>query len=201
MTEKITTKKAFKPELLFIDNLKINRLTQKYIETLELNNIAILEASNVGKKKLTKKGIQALIDNPQEFTENLKELIKETFLFPQANLDFNLNALGINYTNLDNAIGKLQPTEYLYLIEENKLQPSPAQLKLIEENCKVYTKTDRQNQALKVAKDMQKSANALLDLKITYSDTQHHLGKCTNQLVRWGSNSTIQIDYYKILSF
>ena len=88
MTEKITTKKAFKPVLLFIDEMSKARLTKMYIDTLELTNIAILEASNIGKKKLTKKGIQSLIDNPQEFAKNLKEVIKETFLFPQAKLKF-----------------------------------------------------------------------------------------------------------------
>jgi hypothetical protein len=202
MTEKITTKKAFKPVLLFIDEMSKARLTKMYIDSLELTNIAILEASNIGEKKLTRKGIQSLIDNPQEFAKNLKEVIKETFQFPNATDEFNLSALGINYTNFDNAIGKLQPTEYIYLItDEGKLQPEPKQLELIEGNCTIYSTNERQNKALKVAKDMQKAANTLLDLKITYSDTQHHLGKCTNQLVRWGSNSTIQIDYHKIRTF
>ena len=196
------TKEVFKSILMYVDEAKKTRLTKEYIDSIELNNIAIIEASKVGRKPLTKKGIQSLVKNPKAFSEKLKELIKDKFQFPNATDDFNLNSMGINYSNLNTAIEKIKENDYIYLItDDSKLHPEPKQLKLIEEQSKVFTKSDKQNKVLKVAKDLQKSANALLDLKVTYSDTQHHIGKCTNQLVKWGSNSTIQIDYHKILSF
>jgi hypothetical protein len=173
-----------------------------YIDSIELNNIAILEASNIGKKKLTKKGIQSLVKNPQQFLVNLKELIRDTFQFKNATDEFNLNSLGINYTNLDSAISKIEQNDYIYLIDdEGKLQPEPKQLKLIEEKCTIYTNSERQNRALKISKDLQKSANDLLDLKITYSDTMHNYARATNQLIQWSGSNKIKINYHKIRTF
>ena len=155
----------------------------------------MMTKAEVTKTKEVFKSILMYVDEAKK-TRLTKEYIDN------ATDDFNLNSMGINYSNLNTAIEKIKENDYIYLItDDSKLHPEPKQLKLIEEQSKVFTKSDKQNKVLKVAKDLQKSANALLDLKVTYSDTQHHIGKCTNQLVKWGSNSTIQIDYHKILSF
>jgi hypothetical protein len=194
------TKETFKPIFLYIDEMSNTRLTKMYLENIELNNIAILEAENLLKKKLTKKEIQSLLKDVKAFSVNLKSSIIDTFQFPNATTEFNLSALGLSFKDFDIAINNIHINNYSYLVDAGEVKPEPKQLKLIEEQNKIYTKSQRQNIAFGVAENLVKSGNTLLELKITYSDTQHHLSKATNQLVKWAGNNTLQINHHKILS-
>ena len=195
------TKETFKSILLYVDDVKKTRLTKLYNDDIDKNNALILEAENLLKKKLTKKDIHALLKNAVDFTENLKGLIRDTFQFPHSDDDFNLRALGLSFNNLDIALSNITESDYKYLVDGGKALAEPKQLNDIEEQCKVYTNSERQNQALMIANSLKESGTKLLDLKITYTDTQHHFAKATNQLIKWGGNNTLQINYYKILSF
>ena len=45
------TKEVFKSILMYVDEAKKTRLTKEYIDSIELNNIAIIEASKVGRNR------------------------------------------------------------------------------------------------------------------------------------------------------
>lgn len=190
----------FKKELLYKDEAKQKRLTQDYISNLEKINKYIFECEALLKKKLTKKEIQAILKNPIEHSNSVKDIIKDSFQFKSASTQFNLDALGLSFDNLNSLTNQLPKTPLNYLVDSGKIIVEPKQLKAIEEQSKVFTNSEDQNKLLKTAKDLQESAKVLRDMGITYAMTEHHFGRATNQLMNNTSNGLI-INYYKITSY
>ncbi len=203
MSTEIKTKEVkpkFKPQLLYIDEKLRSHLMDKYATDLGFHNNFITEAETLLKRDLTKSEIEKAIKNPKEFTEHVKTLIRSKFQFKNADESFNLQAGGLSFTGIDVATGMLTEQNKItqYVLEDGKLSPEPKHIKSLEEQSKIKTKNQRQNELFNVAKSIQDSAKALRSLGITYAMTEHHFGKATNQLVDNKSTGLV-INYFKIL--
>ena len=201
MTETEPTTNQFKPVLLYSNNANKASLTNSYNSSIQLHNILISESENLLKRKLTKKEINALLKNHIEFSENVKTLIINEFQFPQANLQFNLNALGLSFDKLDLAVSNIQDNDYKYLIDEGKVIADSKQIIAIDDQCKIYTKNEKQNQVFETAKSLKESAQKLKDLGIIYGGSSlFDYSKATDFLIQVGTGFSLNINYNKILS-
>lgn len=189
----------FKKELLYTDEAKQKKLTQDYISNLEKINKYIFECENLLKKTLTKKEIQSILKNPIEHSNSVKEIIKEGFQFPNASIQFNLDAQGLSFDNLNSLTNELPKIPLNYLIDSGRIIVEPKQLKSIEEQSKVFTQNEKQNQIFKLAKTLKECSSKLIELGISYSGTLYNYGNATNNLVLNDSKG-LKVNVQKILS-
>ena len=196
-----TTKEVFKPILLYTDNKNKAGLMDSYSSSIELHNILISESETLLKRKLAKKEIQALLKNHIEFSEYVKSLIRNEFQFPSSDEEFNLRALGFSFDKLDSAVSNIQDNTYKYLIDEGKIIADSKQIIAIDDQCKIYTKNEKQNQVFETAKSLKESAQKLKDLGIIYGGSSlFDYSKATDFLIQVGTGFSLNINYNKILS-
>ena len=196
-----TTKEVFKPILLYTDNKNKAGLMDSYSSNIELHNILILESETLLKRKLAKKEIQALLKNHIEFSEYVKSLIRNEFQFPSSDEEFNLRALGFSFDKLDSAVSNIQDNTYKYLIDEGKIIADSKQIIAIDEQCRVYTKNEKQNLAYLVAVSLKDLANKLNELGIVNGGSSlFSYTKATNFLVQTDGVNGLKFNFYKILS-
>ena len=200
MKKETLTKDNFKPTLLYVDEKYKTSLTDAYYLNIKQNNTLIEVCENLLKRTLTDKEILTAIKNPLDFAESVKDTIRSKFQFPESDQDFNLRALGLTFDNLNVCLNIPSKEEYKYIIDGNKLTPEPKYLKLIDAKCNVYTRNQKQNQALKIAKNLTKSAHDLIELGIANSHAQFNYMRGTNNLVLTGTNNILKINYTRILS-
>ena len=201
MTETEPTTNQFKPVLLYSNNANKASLTNSYNSSIELHNILILESETLLKRKLTKKEINALLKNHIEFSEYVKSLIRNEFQFPSSDEEFNLRALGFSFDKLDSAVSNIQDNTYKYLIDEGKIIADSKQIIAIDDQCKIYTKNEKQNQVFETAKSLKESAQKLKDLGIIYGGSSlFDYSKATDFLIQVGTGFSLNINYNKILS-
>ncbi len=198
--EEIT--KKFEGVLMYSDEPLKKRLIDKYITSIELANNFISECEALLKRELTKKEIDSAIKNPTEFSEIVKKLIQDSFQFPNASLDFNLNSMGLSFQSLNDALNIFNTDQRIekYLISKGKITPEPKHIKTLEYQSEIKTKNQKQTDLFNVAKSIQESAKILRQLGITYSTTDFNYNRATNQLVTNNTNG-LSINYHKILSY
>ena len=192
----------FKAQLLYIDKTKKERLTNSYHLNIEQLNAFILECEILLKKQLTKKQINSVLKNPVEFSESVKESIKNTFQFPNATIQWNMDSLGLSFDKLESTLSILtiDPSKK-YLFDGNKVIAEPKQLNEINSSCEVYTINKKQNELFEVAKHLKNASAKLMELKFTYSDTMHHFVKASNRLIVNSDTSNLEINHFKILEY
>ena len=202
MREKKSNTGEFKKILLYTDEAKKKRLTDTYILNVEQINTFISECEILLKKQLTKKEINSVLNNPLEYSETVKESIKKSFQFPNATDDFNMSALGLSFDKLETALNVLvHDSSKKYLVDGGKVIAEPKELNNIQEQCKIYSRNEKQNKALEIAKSIKESANKLIDLNITFLDSQNNYPKATGQLllVNQYDTSKLLINFHRIL--
>ncbi len=190
----------FKKQLLYTDEAKQRRLTQDYITNIEKVNKYISEVEHLLKKTLTKTEIKAILKNPIEHSNSVKETIKKGFQFPNASMQFNLDAQGLSFDKLNSLVADIPKEGLKYVSDEGKVLPEPKQLKFIEDASKIYTQNEKQNSAFEIAKTLKECATKLMDLQIAYGSTLYNYGNATNNLVLNDSKG-LSVNIHKILSF
>ena len=193
------TTTEFKKVFMYTDELKKINAINKYNTSLEQLNNFIAECEILIERKFTKKEILSATKNPLQFSENIKEIIIDTFQFPKATLDFNLNALGLSFDKIEIAVKNITPTEYKFIIEKGRLAPEPTELELIEEQSKVYTKNQRQTDVYLLAKELKDIANKLTDMKLTSTTTKFNYQRATSSLIQLDTTNQLKINYPKLL--
>ena len=205
MTERITKRKEIENFIgifLYLDETKKDAIIRKYNQDLELNNNFISECENLIGRKLTKKEIKSALAKPSEFSENIKEIIIDTFQFPKAKLEFNLNALGLTFDNLEASLNILSSDPLnKYLIDGGgKVVAEPKYLKEVEDDCKIFTKNTKQSEIYTIAKTLKESANALIHLGVASEITKFNYQRGSNNIVIKDITNKLKINYSKLLS-
>ncbi len=141
--EEIT--KKFEGVLMYSDEPLKKRLIDKYITSISLNNNFISECEALLKRELTKKEIDSAIKNPTEFSDIVKKLIQDSFQFPNATLDFNLNSMGLSFQDIDIALSVLSEQNRIteYVVNGNKVEPEPKHIKNLEYQSEIKTKNQK----------------------------------------------------------
>ncbi len=195
------TKDNFKPVLLFLDEHLRKKLIDRYNTNLEITNSFLSECETLLGRELTKAEINKAVKNPLEFSEHVKTLVKSKFQFPQASTEFNLQAVGLSFGNLETALSMLsnEPLKS-YIIDNGELIPEPKHIDTLTEQAKIKTRNTKQNELLKIAKDLKKHAERLKELQVAFISNEFHYGKATGQLITntWG---VLDVNYQKILSY
>lgn len=147
-----------KEEVLFADEKAITN-EKKVIETgFDLLNQAIREAESLLNAKLSGKQKMEIVENGRTFVQN--ELRKK-YQFPNADDDFNLQALGVNPERLYSFLksNSVKWKSLAFEIKGNEIVLSEKQ-PLIERHT-YYLETERQKEAMELA---QKLADVLNEL-------------------------------------
>ena len=205
MTERITKREEiekFTGLFLYLDETKKDAIIRKYNQDLELSNNFISECENLIDRKLTKKEIKSALAKPSEFSENIKEIIIDTFQFPNATEKFNLESQGLSFQKLEEALNILTPDpNRKYLIaDDGKVIAEPKYLKEVEDDCKVFTKNKKQSEIYTIAKALKESADALIHLGVASEITKYNYQRGSNNIVMQNTRNKLQINFPKLLS-
>ena len=192
------TTTEFKKVLMYTDELKKINAINKYNTSLEQLNNFIAECEILIERKFTKKEILSATKNPLQFSENIKEIIIDTFQFPKATLEFNLDSMGLSFSKIEIAVKNITPTKYKFIIEKGRVVPDPTELELIEEQSKVYTTNQRQTDVYFLAKELKNIADKLAEMKITNSTTKFNYQRATSQLIQLDTTNQLKINYPKL---
>lgn len=193
-------KKEFEPVFLYKDNFRIKQITERYEKGVKnLNNFVSIVEKNLSttfdddeKRQVKEKGMIFIIDR-----------LRMEFQFPKATDDFNLQALGIDVRPLKEYYRKHAASwnPYQYDIVEGEFKTSEKVLSHEVEKYYIYTKNDRQNEALQIAEDLKaqiiKAETAGLVSRFNQSDIRN-----VTELLEYSSNSQMksewQINYHFI---
>ncbi len=113
-----------------------------------------------------------------------------------------MSALGLSFIGIESALnGLVHDTSKKYLVDGGKVIAEPKELNNIEEQCKIYSRNEKQNKALEIAKRIKESANELMNLNITFLDSQNNYPKATGQLLLLNQYDTskLLINFHRIL--
>lgn len=200
MKSETETKKKFKGVLMFTNELNKANATNEYHSSIEQLNIFIEQCETLLKRKMIKNEIISAIAKPIEFSETVKEIIQDSYPFPQANQTFNHNAMGISFDNLEISVSRIQKNSYKYLVDEGKVIAEPKQINLFQKQSEVYTQSAKQTELYTIAKTLIESANRLNELGVSSNLTQFNYNRATSQLIQNDTTNSLKINFSKILS-
>lgn len=153
-----TTETQFEPILLEVNHENVQRQMATFVKNIYHFNWVLSEASNFIERELTVDEALQVLLKPKS---TILELIKEQYKFPNANDEFNLQAIGKDIKKLDGDLGKVSFDPQYHIVDTDSVTLIDNLEQILIEKSSVYTTNQAQNAMLKKAKDLCKQFNNL----------------------------------------
>lgn len=154
--------KSKKPVYLYTDDASIRRILEDKNKSANQMATALVEVQNLIQRKLTQLEKKTVL---MDRWPGVLKLTRDNVGFPKADETALFGLLGVNSTNCKRAVESIKTAFYddQFEISDNDVHVSPKFIKETEKANTYFTKSERQNEALKIAQDLSKVLNAAKD--------------------------------------
>lgn len=144
----------------------------------------IAEVQEVREAKFTEDEAQEFLKDPKAYVKKLKQDILVDAPFKNADADFNLKAMGKNFSNMDAALKKVTGKDYKYRVNtKGTLEPLQEEIEKLTRSTDIYTDNDTQTKTARVLLGIASDFNKLLDLGVMTPPMEMNLKRGTNFLL------------------
>lgn len=188
--------KPFTPQLIWIDEQRIADSIKDYQSPVDAWNNFLPTVESKINRKLTENEKLTIM---REQSNGILSILRPTFPFPNADDEFNLNALGLRISDLLYSADRIPGgIDYVQFVA-GKAVVSEDTIDRIKKSCHYYTSNERQNEALEIGTQLASMFDKAESLGLVDGYSKHQINKIISLLdVPFGSTS-IKLNHRQIL--
>lgn len=152
--------KEFEKKFIYRDDEQVNKSIENHKKVIESVNLMFPRVEKAIGRLMTDDEKLRLDKDRGNF---VMSVLRERFPFPNADDEFNMQALGINVRDLLNDLNTLPSIWVDVKLDNGKLEITEATILNIKEAATQYTKNEKQNEALGIAEKIKGALNEALE--------------------------------------